>query len=91
MSLESIIVPVYNTEDWLARCLNSILNQTFEDFEVIVVNDGFTDNSGKICKDFAKQDKRIKYIELVKNGGLSAARNLAIKHSAGRFLFCRFG
>lgn len=91
MSLVSIIVPVYNTEDWLARCLNSILNQTFEDFEVIVVNDGFTDNSGKICKDFAKQDKRIKYIELVKNGGLSTARNLAIKHSAGRFLFCRFG
>ena len=74
MSEISIIVPVYNVEQYLENCIESILNQTFKDFELILVDDGSTDNSGKICDIYKKKDSRIKVIHK-NNGGLSSARN----------------
>lgn len=71
----SVIIPVYNTENYLRECLDSILAQTFTDFEVLLINDGSTDASGKICDEYAKKDKRIKVFHK-KNGGVSSARNL---------------
>lgn len=73
----SIIIPVYNVEKYLQRCLESVLAQTYSNFEVILVNDGSTDNSGAICDEFAKKDKRIKTIHC-KNGGPSKARNIGL-------------
>ena len=61
--LISIIVPVYNVEEYLKQCLDSILEQTFSDYEVILVNDGSTDNSGLICQEYAEKDSRIRYFE----------------------------
>lgn len=72
--LVSIIVPVYNVEKFIGRCLNSIIRQTYTNIEVIVVNDGSTDNSGKICDEFSTIDQRIKVIHK-NNSGLSSARN----------------
>lgn len=81
----SIIVPVYNVEKYIDKCINSILNQTFEDFELILVDDGSTDKSGEICDKYKKQDKRIKVIHKT-NGGLSDARNVGIDNSLGEFI-----
>ena len=72
--LISIIVPVYNVEEYLKQCLDSILEQTFSNYEVILVNDGSTDSSGLICQEYAKKDARFRYFEK-ENGGLSDARN----------------
>ena len=73
----SIIVPVYKVEKYLSRCIDSILAQTFKDFELILVDDGSPDNSGSICDDYAKSDRRI-YVIHQENSGLSAARNVAL-------------
>ena len=73
----SIIVPVYNVEQYLPRCIESILAQTFRDFELILVDDGSPDNCGVICDEYAKEDNRIHVIHQ-ENGGLSAARNAGI-------------
>ena len=85
----SVIVPVYKVEAFLGRCVDSILSQSFSDFELILVDDGSPDNCGKMCEDYAKQDDRIHVIHQ-KNGGLSAARNTGIdwtfKHSESRWL-----
>lgn len=81
----SIIVPIYNVEKYLPRCIGSILNQNFEEFELILVNDGSTDNSGKICDIYAKKDKRIKVIHK-KNGGVSSARNSGIRAATGEYI-----
>ena len=81
----SVIIPVYNVEKYLARCLDSVVRQTFNNLEIICVNDGSTDNSAKILKQYAKQDKRIKIITQ-KNGGLSAARNAGLKHMSGEYV-----
>ncbi len=82
--LVSIIVPVYNVEALLPKCLDSILNQTYEHIEVLVVNDGSPDNSQSIIDDYAKKDERIK--PLIKpNGGLSDARNFGMKYSNGSY------
>ncbi|NHC43501.1 glycosyltransferase [Bacillus sp. MM2020_1] len=81
----SIIVPVYNTEPFLKKCLDSILSQTFKDFELIIINDGSTDKSGSICDEFALKDKRVKVIHK-ENGGLSSARNTGIRIAEGEFL-----
>jgi len=70
----SVLIPVYNVELYLPRCIDSILNQTYTDFELILVNDGSSDNSGMICDEYAKKDSRIHVIHQ-KNGGVSAARN----------------
>lgn len=85
MSVISIIVPVYNVEKYLDKCVRSILAQTFKDFELILVDDGSTDNSGKMCDEYLKSDKRIKVIHK-ENGGLSSARNAGIKISAGELI-----
>ena len=77
MALISIIVPAYQVESFLHRCVNSILEQYFQDFEVILVDDGSLDGSGRICDEFALKDDRIQVIHR-KNGGLSAARNTGI-------------
>lgn len=81
----SIIVPVYNVERYLERCINSILNQTFKNFELILVDDGSTDKSGEICDSFAGYDKRIRVIHK-KNGGLSSARNVGLDVSIGKYI-----
>ncbi|MDT6668970.1 glycosyltransferase, partial [Enterococcus faecium] len=74
----SIIVPVYNVEKYLKKCVDSILGQTFTDFELLLIDDGSTDNSGSICDELAKTDNRIKVIHK-ENGGLSDARNIGIE------------
>ena len=73
----SVIVPVYNVEPYIHRCVNSILNQTFSDFELILVDDGSPDDCGRICDEYAGKDSRIHVIHQ-QNGGLSAARNAGI-------------
>ena len=70
----SVIVPVYNTEQYLHRCIDSILAQTFTDFELILVDDGSTDESGKICDEYAANDERVRVIRQT-NQGQAAARN----------------
>lgn len=80
MSNISIVVPVYKVEKYLNRCVDSILAQTYSDFDLILVDDGSPDNCGKICDDYAKKDSRIHVIHR-KNGGLSAARNSGIDWS----------
>jgi glycosyltransferase involved in cell wall biosynthesis len=80
----SIIVPVYNVERELPRCVDSLINQTYEDTEIILVDDGSTDTSGDICDQYGKQDKRIRVIHKI-NGGLSDARNAGIAKATGEY------
>ena len=81
----SIIIPVYNVEKYLRRCLDSVLNQTFSDWEAICVNDGSPDNCDKILADYAARDKRFKIVNK-KNGGLSDARNAGFPHATGEYI-----
>lgn len=81
----SVIVPVYNTEQCLSRCIDSILSQTFTDFELILINDGSTDNSGKICDEYAQKDSRITVIHKG-NEGVSTARNKGIDIAQGEWV-----
>lgn len=81
----SIIVPVYNVEKYLPKCLESLINQTFDDIEIICVNDGSPDNSAVILQDFAARDSRIKVITK-ENGGLFSARHEGLKHVNGRYV-----
>jgi len=81
----SIIVPVYNVEKYIRRCIDSILNQSFDNFELILINDGSTDKSGEICDLYAKYDARIKVIHK-DNSGVSAARNLGINEAKGKYV-----
>ena len=74
-SLITVIVPVYNVESFLPRCLESIIDQSYNNLEILVIDDGSTDASGKICDLFAKKDSRVSVIHK-KNGGLSSARNI---------------
>lgn len=87
MSLVSVIVPVYMVEEYLQSCVDSVINQTYRNLEIILVNDGSSDNCGKICDDYALLDKRIKVIHK-KNGGLSDARNAGIKIAEGEYITC---
>lgn len=81
----SVIVPVYNTEKYLCRCINSILAQDFTDFELILVDDGSKDMSGLICNEYAKKDNRVKVYHK-ENGGVSSARNLGLNKAQGEFI-----
>ena len=83
--LISVIVPIYKVEKYLDRCVESIVNQTFSDIEIILVDDGSPDNCGKMCDEWAKKDARIKAFHK-ENGGLSDARNFGIEHSTAEFL-----
>ncbi|WP_099330929.1 glycosyltransferase family 2 protein [Priestia aryabhattai] len=81
----SIIVPIYNVEKYLHKCVDSILDQTFKDFELILVNDGSPDNCGEICNEYSRKDPRVKVIHK-KNGGLSDARNAGIDIAEGDYI-----
>lgn len=81
----SIIIPVYNVEQYLKRSLNSVLQQTYENLEIILVDDGSKDHSGKICDEYAKRDGRIRVFHK-KNGGLSDARNYGIKIASANYI-----
>ena len=83
--LISVVVPVYNVEKYIDRCLNSIINQTYRKLEIIIVNDGSTDNSRKIIDKFSKMDSRIIVIDK-NNGGLSEARNVGINAATGDYI-----
>lgn len=81
----SIIMPVYNKEKYLEKSIKSILNQTYKNFELIIINDGSTDNSSCICHKFAQEDRRIKVID-IENNGVSNARNIGIKNANGQYI-----
>ena len=81
----SIVVPVYNVANFLDECIKTILDQSYDDFELILVDDGSTDESGSICDYYSKLDERVKVIHQ-KNGGLSDARNTGINISNGQFI-----
>ena len=81
----SFIIPVYNVEKYIKECLDSILIQTYKNFEVILINDGSTDNSGILCDEYAKLDNRVKVIH-TKNGGLSKARNVGLEEATGKYI-----
>lgn len=81
----TVIVPVYNVEHYLNKCLDSLINQTYKNLEIIVINDGSTDNSGKICQEYAQKDNRIIYIEK-ENGGQSEARNMGLDRMTGSYV-----
>lgn len=82
----SVIIPVYNVEKYLNECLDSVLAQTFKDFEVICVNDGSTDNSPEILRQYADKDQRVKIVTQ-SNQGLSMARNNGLKEACGRYVY----
>ena len=81
----SIIVPIYNTEKYLRRCVDSIINQTCKNLQIILVDDGSTDNSGAICDEYARKDDRIKVVHK-ENGGASSARNRGLDIASGRWV-----
>ena len=81
----SIIVPVYNVEAYLPQCLDSLINQTYQDLEIICVNDGSTDGSLEILQKYQSKDKRIKVVSQ-KNQGLSGARNTGISQATGEWI-----
>ena len=81
----SVIVPVYNTEKYLKQCIESILNSTYRNFEIILVNDGSTDRSEKICRYYSKKDPRVKVLNQ-EHSGVSTARNKGIDSSEGEWI-----
>ena len=83
--LISVILPVYNVEKYIDRCLESVLNQTYKNIEIILVDDGSKDNCPKICDEYAKKDNRVRVIHKT-NGGLSDARNAGIKIAKGKYI-----
>lgn len=84
----SVIVPVYNVEKYLYRCIDSILAQTFTDFELLLIDDGSKDKSGEICDEYARKDKRLRVFHK-ENGGVSSARNVGLDNALGEYIcFC---
>ena len=83
--LISIIVPIYNVENYLRQCLDSIVAQTYQNFECLLINDGSPDHSADICREYVSKDSRFRYFEK-ENGGVSSARNLGIEHSKGEYI-----
>ena len=85
LPLISIIVPIFNSADYLNRCINSLLSQTYRNLEIILVDDGSTDNSSAVCKFFVNNDNRVKYFHK-ENGGQSSARNFGLNESSGDYV-----
>jgi len=83
--LVTIIVPVYNVEKYITKCLDSLINQTYKNIEIILVDDGSKDNSGTICNEYANLDSRVKVIHK-ENGGVSSARNLGLDNASGKWI-----
>ena len=83
--LISVIVPIYKVEKYLEKCILNIVNQTYSNLEIILVDDGSPDNSGKICDEYARKDSRIKVVHKL-NGGLSDARNAGIEIATGKYI-----
>lgn len=83
--LISVIVPVYNVEPFISSCLDSLSKQIYQNFEVLLVNDGSTDNSGAICREYADRDSRFHYFEK-ENAGVADARNFGIERSKGDYI-----
>ena len=83
--LISVLMPVYNVKDYVAEAIDSILNQTYTNFELIIINDGSTDGSGSIAETYKAKDKRIKLYH-IENGGIANARNLALSYAQGEFV-----
>ena len=84
----SIIIPVYNSENTLRRCIDSVLNQTFTDFECLLIDDGSKDRSGEICDEYAQMDSRVRVFHK-ENGGVSSARNVGLDNARGEWItFC---
>ena len=81
----SVIVPVYKAEAYLCRCVDSILSQTFEDFELLLIDDGSPDRSGEICDEYAKRDCRVRVFHK-ENGGVSSARQCGLDHALGEYV-----
>ena len=81
----SVVIPVYNASKYLSKCLDSVINQSYSNIEIILVNDGSTDNSGNICDEYANKDKRIKVVHK-ENGGVSSARNTGIDNTTGEYV-----
>lgn len=82
----SCIIPVYNTEKYLPRCIESVLAQTFVDWEMLLIDDGSTDASGSICDEYAAKDERIRVFHK-ENGGISSARNVGLNYAQGEWIF----
>ena len=85
MTKISVIVPIYKVEKYLARCVDSIINQTYKNLEIILVDDGSPDGCGAMCDEYAKKDERIKVIHK-ENGGLSSARNAGLDIATGDYI-----
>jgi glycosyltransferase involved in cell wall biosynthesis len=81
----SVIIPIYNVEPYLRECIDSIRNQTYQDLDIILINDGSQDKCGEICEDYAKKDTRIRVFH-TGNKGLSAARNLGLREAVGEYI-----
>ena len=84
-SLISVVIPVYNAQKTLSRCIESLLRQTYSCFEIVLVNDGSKDDSLNVCKEYAEKYSCISVVD-VKNGGVSRARNLGMIHSKGEYV-----
>ena len=81
----SVIIPVYKAEQYIHKCINSVLSQTYSDFELLLVDDESPDNSGNICEEYARKDKRVRVFHK-KNGGVSSARNLGLENAQGEWV-----
>lgn len=84
--LVTIIIPVYNTKEYVAACLESVMAQTYEEIEILIINDGSTDGSGELLQQYAKKDDRIRIFYQEENKGVSRARNLALAHACGEWI-----
>lgn len=84
--LISVVIPVYNTAPYLEKCLESVVNQTYQNLQIIIINDGSTDNSAEICQKFSEKDDRIEFINK-QNEGVSIARNIGIEKSKGEWIY----
>ena len=82
--LISVIVPVYNVEKYIGRCLDSLMAQTYGNLEILLINDASTDGSGGLCDRYAAQDPRVRAVHLTENRGVSHARNVGLEEARGR-------